>query len=424
MARLLLYSIDLHVTPFARLFRLMLTRAIVIVVLLLCIALPVSAEGPSSLATDLVLEVDLLMQRAMEERTIAGGVILVGNRQGVLLERAFGRVSPLPDAVPVAMDTVFDLASLTKVVATTPAVMKLAEQGRLSLVDPLVKWFPEFAGRGKDEVLVVHLLTHTSGLDDVILSPESPLQSALERAAAEQLKGEPGVRFKYADINFILLGELVRRVTGVPLDRYAAEVLYRPLGMAETGFTPDQETANRCAATLDGAGLPVLGVVQDYPARLLGGVAGHAGLFSTARDLSRFCQAILNNGTLQGRHVMAVRTVEQMTAPYFSRGGKVARGLGWDIASPYSSPRGKGFAEGSFGHTGYSGTSVWVDPRNDIYVVFLSVRLNYRDVKSLARLRAGLSSLVAAMFISRQTEEGPEPGMETASLPLPARVNP
>jgi CubicO group peptidase (beta-lactamase class C family) len=275
--------------------------------------------------------------------------------------------------------------------------MKLAEEERLSLVDPVVKWFPEFAGKGKDDLVVANLLTHTSGLDDFPLSVDSPLQSAINGAAAEKIKGEIWSRFRYADINFILLAELVRRASGLALDRYTAANFYAPLGMKDTGFNPAKEKAARCSETLGDGKSFFLGVPQDAACRLLGGVAGHAGLFSTARDLGRFCRMLLGEGTLDGTRRLSQRTVQQMTAPYFSRGGRVVRGLGWDIDSPFSSPRGSGFSDVSFGHTGYSGSSIWIDPASDTFVVLLTARLEYRKTREFNQLRSDLSSLAAEL---------------------------
>jgi CubicO group peptidase (beta-lactamase class C family) len=340
---------------------------------------------------------DRLMEGAIGRGLIAGGVVLVGNRSGELFARAYGRIAPDAEAKPTTLATVFDLASLTKVVATTPAILKLAEEGRLSLVDPVRRWFPEFAGKGKDELLVVHLLTHTSGLDDFTLNPAAPLASAIDGASGQKLKGELGSRFHYADINFILLAELVRRVTGLALDCYTSQQFFAPLRLNDTGFNPDPERQSRCAVTV-GDQITFTGQPQDYLARQLGGVAGHAGLFSTARDLARFCRMILNEGVLDGRRVMSERAVRQMTAPYFSRKGQVVRGLGWDIASPFSAPRGTGFSRGSFGHTGYSGSSLWLDPQSDLFVVVLTTRLEYRRKGEFGQLRSDLSSLAADLF--------------------------
>ena len=339
--------------------------------------------------------IDMLVADAIGHNLIAGAVVLVGCRDKVLFEQAYGRVAGAPEARAMTLDTLFDLASLTKVIATTPAILKLAEEKRLSLLDPVVKWFPEFVGRGKDQVLVLNLLTHTSGLDDIPLSDLNPLKSAIEGAALQKLKGEVGSRFRYADLNFILLAELSRRATGTGLDLYTQASFYRPLGMADTSFNPRDK--GRCSATLVEDHV-LTGEVQDNLARQLGGVAGHAGLFSTAGDLARFCRMMLSGGTLDGKKVLAQRSVDQMTAPYFSRGGDVVRGLGWDIASPYSSPRGLGFSRSSFGHTGYSGSSIWIDPASDTFVVLLTARLDYKNVHDFSRFRSELSTLASFIF--------------------------
>ena len=343
-------------------------------------------------------KIDQVLDGAISHGLIAGGVVLIGDRQGTLFERAYGKASAEPGSRPMTIDTIFDIASLTKVIATTPTILKLAEERKVSLVDPVVKWFPEFAGKDKDELLVMNLLTHTSGLDDFPLAAASPLQSAIAGAAAQNIKGKIGSRFRYADINFILLGELVRRVSGIPLDMYAATHFFTPLGMKDTAFKPDGEKAVRCSATVGEGKTYFVGLPQDSTARQLGGVAGHAGLFSTARDLAGFCRMILEEGAFGGRRILSDRAVDQMTAPYFSRGGQVVRGLGWDRASPYSSPRGSGFSEISFGHTGYSGSSIWIDPAEDIFVVLLTSRLDYKKTREFSQLRSDLSTAAAALY--------------------------
>ncbi|KAF0218996.1 MAG: hypothetical protein FD174_2385 [Geobacteraceae bacterium] len=370
----------------------------IFVVILLIISQPVFAGDSLPNHADRAAKIDLLLESAITRGLIAGGVVLVGNRHGVLFERAYGRVSSLPDARPMTVDAIFDTASLTKVVATAPVILKLAEERKISLVDPLVKWFPEFAGKGKDDLLVLNLLTHTSGLDDFPLSAANPLTSAIAGAATQRVKGGIGSRFKYADINFILLGEMVKKATGVGLDAYAAVHFFAPLGMKDTAFNPDREKIERCSATILTNRTLMVGQAQDYLARQLGGVAGHAGLFSTAYDLARFCRMILNEGVFEGGEVLSSRAVRQMTAPYFSRGGSVVRGLGWDIASPYSSPKGGGFSEISFGHTGYSGSSIWIDPETDLFVVLLTSRLEYRKIKEFSQLRSDMSTLAAELF--------------------------
>jgi len=342
--------------------------------------------------------IDQLIENSIQKGLISGGVVLIGSSQKTLFEKGYGKVSPVPDARQMTVDTIFDLASLTKVLATTPSIMKLAEERKLSLVDPVKKWFPEFEGKGKEELLVMHLLTHTSALDDFSLASEKPLQSAIEGAAAQSLKGEIGSRFHYADINFILLGEVVRRASGEALNEYASKNLYKPLGMNDTGYLLSTDKRSRAAVTVGDGIQQIIGDPQDYLARQLGGVAGHAGVFSTASDLAVFCRMILCGGGIAGKKVMEERTVLQMTAPYFSRGGKVVRGLGWDISSPFSSPRGGFFSRWSFGHTGYSGTSIWIDPEADLFVILLTTRLEYRNKSAFSHVRSELSTIAVESF--------------------------
>jgi CubicO group peptidase (beta-lactamase class C family) len=339
--------------------------------------------------------IDAIINDAIRQELIAGGVVVIGSRDTILFEQAYGRIAPGADSRKMTVDTVFDLASLTKVVATAPSILKLAEEGRISLLDPVEKWFPEFAGHDKGSIRILNLLTHTSGLDDFPLAGENPLKSAIEGAAAQKLKGEIGSRFKYADLNFILLAELVRRATGAPLDVYADASFYRPLGMTDTTFHPKDK--ERCSATICDGHL-LQGEVQDQVCHLLGGVAGHAGLFSSAGDLARFCQMMLWRGARDGKRVLAQRTVDQMTAPYFSRGGDVIRGLGWDISSPYSAPRGSLFSKRSYGHTGYSGSSIWMDPVSQTFVVLLTARLDYKRVHEFNLLRGQVSTVAARLF--------------------------
>jgi CubicO group peptidase (beta-lactamase class C family) len=372
-------------------------RFIFFLIALFCWFVPPAAARLYDSAPD-TGRIDRIMNDAISRGMIAGGVVLVGTDRGTLFDKAYGRVGP-GESRTMTTDTVFDVASLTKVLATAPAIMKLAEEGALSLVDPVVRWFPEFAGSGKDGLLVVHLLTHTSGLDDISSTRVTSMQSVIAAVFAQQLKGEPGYRFRYADINFMLLGELVRRASGIGLDRFAERYFYAPLGMSDTMFNPMQRVAVRCAATLDSDGQPQSGLVQDANSRSLGGVAGHAGLFSSAADLGRYCMMLLGGGmSAEGSRVLTRRAFDQMTAPYFSRGGKVVRGLGWDIASPFSSPRCSEFSEMSFGHTGYSGSSIWIDPERNLFVILLTSRLEYRHITDFSHLRGDVSSAAAGIF--------------------------
>jgi len=352
--------------------------------------------------------IDYMLERAVSQGFIGGGVVLVGNRSGVTYTASRGKIGFSADAGALNERTIFDIASLTKVVATAPAIMKLLEEGRITLLDPLTRWFPEFVGTDREDVTILNLLTHTSGINDIAISSIEPLKTTIHKAALQKNGRLPGSRFVYADINFILLSELVHRASGMSLDRYCREKLYGPLGMGDTMFLPPHELAGSIAPTMGTAKEFLTGVVQDENARNLGGIAGHAGLFSSAADLSRYARMILNNGRLHGIQVLGERVLEQMTAPYFYSNGTVVRGLGWDISSPYSSPRGSFFSDMSFGHTGYSGSSIWIDPERDLFVILLTVRYNYRDPRQINRLRSDISTIAAALFSHYR---------ETASVP-------
>lgn len=341
--------------------------------------------------------IDLLLQHAVSRGLIGGAVVLVGNHQQTLYAHAVGRAGFDPQSPALTLTTRFDVASLTKVFATAPAIMRLLDQERLSLLAPLSHWLPECSGC---TVTLLQLLTHTSGLQDVSLDPVAPLTSIFS-AAVSQASEVPANRFRYADINFILLGSLVKQVTSMELDQYCHESFYKPLGMSATGFRPDAPA--NTAATLGASGDVLQGVVQDERARILGGVAGHAGLFSTAEDLGVFMRMLMNNGILNGTRVLSARAVSQMTAPYFANSGLITRGLGWDRSSPFDAPRGKLFSEVSFGHTGYSGVSVWMDPELDLFVVLLTTRFEYRDRRAFNRLRSDISTVTVSVFAGKNT---------------------
>jgi CubicO group peptidase (beta-lactamase class C family) len=383
-----------------------------VVLFLVALLLSHPALGQDADLEDLVrgYSIDRAMGEAIDSGLIYGGVVFVGNRSGDLLLHSYGRISPAPEAPAIHSDTIFDLASLTKVLATTPSVMKLVEEGRVGLHDPLTKWFPEFDGTDNTSIELFHLLTHTSGLADFSLSGCISLQDVVEKAAFLVPRAKPGEVFKYADINFILLGELIRRASGLTLDRYALENFFVPLGMDDTRFNPSLYLRRRCAATRSDGDCLLFGTVQDPNARILGGVAGHAGLFGTAADLSRFCRMILSGGEYAGTRVLAQNTVRQMTAPNHINGTQVIRGLGWDILSYYSSPRCSKFSISSFGHTGYSGCSLWIDPELDLFVGILVSRNDYRRIGDFNRLRGTISSLAAELFAKptqRKCRENP-----------------
>lgn len=352
--------------------------------------------------------IDRLIEEALAAGQAIGAVVLVGRGDDVLFEQAYGRRAAVPADEAMTLDTIFDLASLTKVVATTTAVMQLVEQGRIRLNDPVARFVPGFERYGKDAITVRHLLTHVSGLrPDVDLHPWEGYDTAIELARDEVPTSAPGERFVYSDINFFLLGDIVARVSGMPLDRYVEERIFAPLGMRDTGFNPAAATRPRIAPTERCATMaawpcntpeaaPLRGVVHDPTARRMGGVAGHAGLFGTARDLSRFARMLLHGGRLDGVRVLSAPTVEKMTSPATPEHLASVRGLGWDIDTSFSSNRGELFPIGSFGHTGFTGTSLWIDPFSGTYVVFLSSRLHPDGKGDVTALRGRVATVAAA----------------------------
>lgn len=351
---------------------------------------------------------DTLVEDAIRDGRLPGAVVVVGHAGEIVYERAFG--ARAVDGPPEAMtpDTIFDLASLTKVVATTTSVMILVEEGRLRLRDRVATYLPEFSSHGKDRITIEHLLTHVSGL-----RPDLPLEevfegadTAIARAADEVPEAGPGERFVYSDINFFVLGEVVRRVTGQTLDQFARDRIFRPLGMRDTGFNPPASLRPRIAPTepcaplawpCGGDGAVMLrGRVHDPTARRMGGVAGHAGLFSTAGDLARFCRMLLGAGTLDDVRILAPLTVARMTRVSTPPQMADRRGLGWDLDSRFSSNRGDLFSFGSYGHTGFTGTSLWLDPASDTFVVFLSSRLHPSGAGDVTALRGRVATVVAS----------------------------
>ncbi|MDD3650050.1 serine hydrolase [Immundisolibacter sp.] len=349
-------------------------------------------------ATPAFAAIDRTVEEEIRAGHVPGAVVLVGDRDGVRYRRAFGERAVRPARRPMTADTIFDLASLTKVLATTTAIMQLIEAGRITLDDPLARYWPAFGQGGKAGITVRQLLTHSSGLrPDLDLSRSwSGAAAALALALVEQERprAAPGTRVVYSDINFIALGELVRRVSGEPLDVYAARHIFGPLGMRDTGFAPPPAARSRIAPTDVQQGILRWGEVQDPTAYRMQGVAGHAGLFGSADDLARFAQMLLGGGALHGQRILSAASVLRMTLPQRLPGGE-RRGLGWDIASPYAGGQDLAFGPESFGHTGYSGTSLWVDLKRGLYLIILTSRLHPDDRGDARPLRRRLSALVA-----------------------------
>lgn len=363
--------------------------------------LPLLAAGVAAAApafdAERVDAIDVELAAAIEAGAMPGAVFLLERGEARVL-RVAGHRALAPRAEPMREDTVFDAASLTKVMATTPAVLLLADRGLLDLDAPVRTYLADFDGR--DAVTVRHLLTHTSGLPAGI--PQRPPirdhADALARACAASPRHHPGTRFTYSDVNFILLGEIVARVAGVPLDVFCERAIFRPLGMADTGFIPDAAMRPRIAPTTRTAdGSHLRGIVHDPTARAMGGVAGHAGLFTSMPDVARYARMLLAGG----RHGEEIRlfkaeTVALMTRAATPDGFAVRRGLGWDIDSPFSRPRGTIFPVGSYGHTGFTGTSLWIDPHSGTFLALLTSRLHPDGRGDVRDLRPRIATLAAA----------------------------
>jgi uncharacterized protein YbbC (DUF1343 family)/CubicO group peptidase (beta-lactamase class C family) len=329
---------------------------------------------------------------------LPGAVVLVGHRGKIVYRKAFGRRALEPGPQPMTVDTIFDLASLTKVVATTTAIMELVERGGLRLDDPAAHYWPAFAANGKGGITIRQLLTHTSGLRPEVNSRVrwSGYDGALAAIVADHPVTPPGTKFRYSDVNFIVLGELVHRVSHMPLNVYCAKEIFGPLGLRDTSFKPGPALKARIAPSdFQGGGLR-WGQVSDPTAYRMGGVAGHAGVFSTADDLAVLAQMLIDGGEGRGRRILSPETVAAMTKPDRIPGSSILRGLGWDIRSPYSKVFNAAFPAGSFGHTGYTGTSIWIDPRSQTYLIILTDRLHPNGKGNVKPLRTQTAAAVAA----------------------------
>ena len=352
-------------------------------------------------ATDPLAAVDPLIDEAVQSHLIPGAVLLVGHNNEIVYRKAYGLKAWLPEHEPMTLDTIFDAASLTKVIATTPSVMRLFEEGKLRIDDPVVKYLPEFQG-GKSDITIRLLMTHFSGLPpDLELVPKwSGYQTGIDKALTTKPTGPPGVHFVYSDINFILMGEIVRRLSGQSLAEFAHDQIYAPLGMHDTEFLPSPALLSRIAPTEyeEENGMPFRGVVHDPTSRFMGGMAGHAGVFTTADDLAKYAQMLVNMGTFNDTRLFLPETVRKFTEPGSPADQPVLRGLGWDIDSPFSSNRGELFPIGSYGHTGFTGTSLWIDPNSHSFVIFLTNVVHLKRGNSLSSLRGRLATAIAASF--------------------------
>ncbi len=378
-------------------------------VLLLALAVSACSAGAQSDFSS----IDSIVNRAVDDHQLPGAVVVVGHDGKVVFRRAYGMRSLEPTQEPMTLDTIFDMASLTKCLATATAVMQLYEQGKIGLNDPVAKYLPDFAPNGKQDITIRNLLTHYSGLppDLPLDEPWEGKEEGYRRAFAIAPLRPPGEQFLYSDINFIVLGALVEKLSGMTLDEYTQRFIMDPLGLTHTQFLPPALWIPRIAPTEYehdpiSSGVPgsktfpgdvmLRGVVHDPTSRRMGGVAGHAGLFSTADDLAIYAQSLLDRlAGRPSRFPLSRIVLGKMVAPEQPATGTALRGFGWDIDSPYSSNRGTLFPVGSFGHTGFTGTSLWMDPASDSYVIVLANSVHPHGPKSITALRGRIADAAA-----------------------------
>jgi uncharacterized protein YbbC (DUF1343 family)/CubicO group peptidase (beta-lactamase class C family) len=365
-------------------------------------------------------EIDRTIETAIHEHKLPGGVFHL-ERGASVYEKAYGNRALVPTVEPMTDDTIFDAASLTKVVATTPSIWLLIERGKVEIDAPVSRYIPEFRGGWRDEITIRHLLTHTSGLrPDLDLStPWSGYDTAIRMAIAEEPRQRPGFTFRYSDINFELLGEILKRVSGDSLDVFARREIFAPLGMVDSGFrgrsaggppagppAARRREDDRIAPTEQTPEGMLRGVVHDPTARRMGGVAGHAGLFTTMHDLTLYCRMLLRGGS----PILKPETIRMMTSVATPPNVAVRRAGGFDIDSSFSRPRGEIFPLGSYGHTGFTGGMMWIDPFSKTFYVFLSNRVHPNGTGDVLRLQVALGTLAAeAAKVTREKPSGALP---------------
>ncbi len=361
--------------------------------------LPVANPVELGFDAERLARIEPEIAKALDERRMPGCVVAIGRHGQLAWLRAYGNKRLQPEAEPMTVDTVFDMASITKPVATATSIMLLVERGQLRLRDKVAEILPEFAPHGKDAITIHHLLTHTSGLiaDNALADYLDGPERAWERVCGLELRNPPGERFIYSDVGFIVLAQLVSKLTGQNVHQYSQAHIFEPLQMRETGYLPGDDLKRRAAPTEQRDGAWMQGEVHDPRAYALGGVAGHAGLFSTAADLALYAQMMLQGGELGGKRILGPATIAAMTAPQQVPGG--VRGLGWDKKSAFSSNRGETLTGSAFGHGGFTGTVLWIDPELDLFFIFLSNRV-HPEGKGLVNPLAGrLGTMIAAAIV-------------------------
>ncbi|WP_284352032.1 serine hydrolase domain-containing protein [Roseisolibacter agri] len=362
-----------------------------------------------------------VMEKAIADSAFPGGVAVVGDATGGYVMHGAGRIDWAPDAPAPNAATIWDMASLTKVVATTSAMLQLVAERKVALDAPVQRYLPDWKGPRKETVTVRHLLTHSSGMPSwrPLYKEATNAAEAMALVMQTQLDTLPGARYLYSDLNAILLGEIVRRVSGQPLDQYLAKRVFGPLGMRDTRYLPPKSELARIAPTEfdPWRQRKVHGEVHDENAYMLGGVSGHAGLFSTAADLSRLARAYLNGGTLDGTRVFDAATIAEFTRVQDTTISR--RAIGWETPTGGNSA-GQYLSRRAFGHTGFTGTSLWIDPARGVYVILLTNRVNpTRQNTRIGGVRTALANAAV-----RAMGGSPVFGSSTSSAPSPAPATP
>lgn len=386
---------------------------------ILCLILTVSQSQTQSLPIAHPEEVGMSSARlgllktvinaAIDHKDFPGAAIIVARKGKIVFREALGSSQWIPEKRTMNINMIFDLASITKPVATATSIMLLVEQGKIRLLDKVKDFVPDFsvytdeAGKPGEDARIWHLLTHTSGLPPYTNAQEvekkfgrpCPTDSLVKHIARLKKTDPPGTAFHYSCLGFITLASIIHQISGQTIAEFSAESIFKPLKMSHTFYDPPKQFRSLCVPTEVIDGKPLIGVVHDPLARLQNGISGNAGLFSTVDDLAIFAQMLLNHGEFQGVRILSPLTVERMTEvhPAVSFAG---RGLGWDLNSDYSTNGGDIFGPQSFGHTGYTGTSIWIDPESETFVIFLTNRVHPDDRGAIISLRSRVANIVAS----------------------------
>ena len=355
---------------------------------------------------------DTIVREAVSRKDFPGAVLLVGRNGKTVYRKAFGESQWVPDHLKIQPGMIFDLASLTKPVATATSIMILVEQGKLSLDEKVKGYLPEFSafadaeGKPGEDARLWHLLTHTSGLPPYADAAEvekyfggpCTTEQLVNYISGLKKTDPPGQAFHYSCLGYITLAHILNKITGQTIAEFSRENIFKPLGMDHTFYTPEEKYLDLCVPTQVINGKPLRGVVHDPLARLQGGISGNAGLFSTADDLAVFARMMLGGGEYRGARILGPLAEARMTSVW-PKAAFAGRGLGWDILSAYSSNRGDLFGPGSYGHSGYTGTSIWIDPETRTYIIFLTNSVHPDDKGSVLAMRSRVANVVAASIL-------------------------